>query len=105
MGSIEMEVRKQMVQPQVYEGTAEEIARQLQQSKLMGRLRAIIVPENGIGPNGKEDMGPTFAEILAPLQHDFEATGMTDEELGEFIDAEIKAHRTERRAKPQPSNG
>lgn len=47
----------------------------------------------------------TFAEIVAPLQEDFEATGMTDEELGEFIDAEIKAHRAEQRAKAQPSHG
>ena len=49
--------------------------------------------------------GMTFAEILEPLQQDFEATGMTDEELGEFIDAEIKAHRAERRAHEQQSNG
>ena len=41
----------------------------------------------------------TFAEILAPLQQDFEATGMTDDELGDFIDAEIKSHRSERRSK------
>ena len=94
-----------MTQAQIYEGTAEEIARQLQQSKLVGRLKAIIVPENGVGSSNKDEMRPTFAEILAPLQQDFEATGMTDEELGEFIDAEIKAHRAERRAKTQQSNG
>lgn len=94
-----------MAQPQVYEGTAEEIARQLQHSKLVGRLRAIIVPENGVGENGMEESRPNFAKILAPLQQDFEATGMTDEDLGEFIDTEIKAYRSERRAKTQPSDG
>jgi hypothetical protein len=47
----------------------------------------------------------TFAEILEPLQQDFEATCMTDEELGEFIDAEIKAHRAERRIREPQTNG
>lgn len=41
--------------------------------------------------------GMTFAELLAPLAEDFKATGMTDEELGEFIDGQIAAHRAERR--------
>ena len=94
-----------MAQPQVYEGTAQEIATQLQQSKLVGRLKAIVVPENGTGLTRAEEFGSTFAEILAPLQQDFDATGMTDEDLGEFIDAEIKAHRGERQMKQQPSNG
>jgi hypothetical protein len=42
----------------------------------------------------------TIAEIIAPLQQDFEATGMTDEELGAFVDAEIKAYCSERRDNP-----
>lgn len=99
-----------MTNPQIYEGTAEEIARQLQLSKIVGRLRAIIVPENGTLANVMETNQinveePTFVQILAPLQEDFEATGMTDEELGEFIDAEIKAHRKERHKKIHPQNG
>lgn len=54
---------------------------------------------------GTPHAGMTFAEILAPLQQDFEATGMTEEELGEFIEAEIKAYRAERGAKERQSSG
>ncbi len=36
---------KEMVQPQVFEGTADEIAEQLRRSKLAGRLRAVVMPE------------------------------------------------------------
>ena len=41
--------------------------------------------------------GMRFRDIVAPLQHDFEATGMTDEELDDFIEAEVRAHRNQAR--------
>jgi metal-responsive CopG/Arc/MetJ family transcriptional regulator len=66
-------------------------------------IREII--EEKLQEHEKPQSGKTFAEILAPLQQDFEATGMSDEELGDFIDAEIKAHRAERRAKAQQLHG
>ncbi len=46
--------------------------------------------------------GMTFAEIFAPVQEDFDASGMTDEELSEFVEAEVKTYRAERRgSEPQ----
>jgi hypothetical protein len=47
-------------------------------------------------PPSTTDERPTgmrFRDIVAMLQQDFEATGMTDEELDAFIEAEVKAHR------------
>lgn len=43
--------------------------------------------------NGSGSRGKTFAEIFSPLEEDFAASGMTDDELGDFIGAEVKAHR------------
>lgn len=41
--------------------------------------------------------GKSFAEILAPMREDFLASGMTDEELGEFVDDVVARVRAERR--------
>lgn len=73
----------------------------------------LIIPGKEIEVHGeaataeeqKPHAGMTFEEILTPLHEDFEETGMTDEELGEFIDAEIKAYRAERRAKERQTDG
>jgi hypothetical protein len=42
------------------------------------------------------DRGATFDEILAPVREDFKATGMTEQELEAFVDAEVAAARRER---------
>ena len=44
-------------------------------------------------------VGKTLAEITASLQADFDESGMTDEELCDFIESEVAAHRYERAAK------
>jgi hypothetical protein len=44
-------------------------------------------------------VGMTFREILAPAQAGFVAAGMTDEELSEFVEAEVREYRAERRAR------
>lgn len=36
-------------------------------------------------------------KVLAPIHAEFEASGMTNDELAEFIDKEIHAHRREQR--------
>jgi len=41
----------------------------------------------------------SLKEISGPIGEAFEASGMTEEELGNFIDKEIHAMRAERRAK------
>jgi len=96
----------------VIQGTPEEIATHLKTLK-QDEMLTLIIPGQEIQTTEKPastgteppHAGMTFAEILEPLQQDFEETGMTDEELGEFIDAEIEAYRAERRAKARPSNG
>lgn len=40
----------------------------------------------------------TFAELLAPLREDFAATGMSDEELGDFVDGVVRRVRAGARA-------
>ncbi len=40
----------------------------------------------------------SFAEIFAPLQGGFEASGMSEEALNLFAEREVRAHRAERRA-------
>jgi predicted transcriptional regulator len=90
-------------------GIPEDLLKRLDKWMLeLGRDRSQFIREiieEKLQQQEKPHPGMTFAEILAPLQQDFEANGMTDEELGEFIDAEIKAHRSERQPKAQPSNG
>jgi hypothetical protein len=39
----------------------------------------------------------TFAEAFAPIRADFEASGMTAEELDELLESEIKEYRAEKR--------
>ena len=102
--------------PQIIEGTPEEIASRLEGLKNDTKLTLIIPGEelaDVIIPDFTDvittdfvDKTPprpnmTFAELLAPLQGDFEATGMSEEELGDFIDAEIKAARMERHNTPE----
>jgi hypothetical protein len=53
-----------MPQPQVYEGTAEEIAQQIRDGNLTGRYRAIVVPEIDSEFNGDEQAGETLLERL-----------------------------------------
>ena len=41
----------------------------------------------------------TLAEITASVQADFEESGMTDDELCDFIEGEVAAYRSEQAAK------
>lgn len=47
----------------------------------------------------KPHAGMTFAQILAPVHEYTRQQGYTQEEIADFVDAEIKAHRAEKRAK------
>lgn len=98
---------------QVIEGTPAEIIERLQ--TLNGNTRlTLIIPSIAPSENAGRQLSDaqeaphadmTFAQILAPLQQDFEESGMTDEELGDLIDAELKACRAERQAREQNANG
>jgi len=57
-----------MTQPQVYEGTAEEIAAQLRRSNLAGRLKAIVTPDELFGANVNiANQGEMLADFLAEV--------------------------------------
>ena len=71
----ELEGNTKMAKPQIYEGTAEEIAEQLRKSKLSGRLKAIVTSENVFSQNGQSpNLADTLADYLAEVdQIDFVA--------------------------------
>ncbi len=57
-----------MAQPQIYEGTAEEIAAQIRGSNLAGRLKAIVTPDELIARNSNmPNLGDTLADFLAEV--------------------------------------
>jgi hypothetical protein len=64
-----------MPQPQVYEGTAEEIARQIRDGNLSGRYRAIVVPEIDSESDGGEGVGETLLERLKGRVGNFDFGG------------------------------
>lgn len=82
----------------VLEGTPAELTAYLATAPQEAKLK-LLLPEKEKAPQKEE----TFEEICAMLQADFDASGMTDDELGELIDAEIKEYRAERRAKGLPT--
>ena len=47
----------------------------------------------------------TFWQIFVPSQAGFDQTEMTNDELSDFLEAEVKAYRAERRAKEQAGEG
>ncbi len=79
--------------PRVVEGTPAEIEEQLRMLSADQMLTLIIPDEREV----------SLDSLLAPLQADFEASGMREDELDELIDSEIRASRQERSTRrPQP---
>lgn len=98
---------------QIIEGTPAEIIERLREMRGNTKL-TLIIPGEEVAENKNSQLphvpealhaAMPFAQILAPLQEDFDASGMTDEELGDFVDAELNAYRAERRANEQSANG
>lgn len=93
---------------QVIEGTPEQIAERLKTLENNMHL-TLIIPGEEIETEEKPDRtegepsrtGMTFRQIFASSQAGFDQTGMTDDELSDFLEAEVKAYRAERRAKEQ----
>ena len=57
-----------MALPQIYEGTAEEIATQIRGSRLTGKLKAIVTPDELFAPNGTTpNLGDTLADFLTEV--------------------------------------
>jgi hypothetical protein len=84
-----------MPQPQIYEGTAEEIAEQLRVSRLVGRLKAIVTPDETPRQNGNI---PSLADTLADFLEEVDQTEFTpgkplsdplEKEVGRLIAAKF----------------
>ena len=88
-----------MIAPQVYEGTAEEIAEQLRVSKLTGRLRAVVMPENGAGDNSTLEQGETLAERLKGRvgRFDFGDANLSEDTGKKFADLLVEEYQREQR--------
>lgn len=87
-----------MALPQIYEGTAEEIAEQLRSSNLTGKLKAIITPDEDAVSllNGAEE---TLDIALAPLleeagriarENPVPSTDPYEKAFGEIMDAKYR---------------
>ena|SRR5579871_3851648 len=87
----------------VIQGTRDQIAAELEKLGNDQEELTLIVPGKQVEANGATpSQKKSFDEVFGPLQKGFEESGMTEKELGEFIDAEIAAYRAERRAKERP---
>lgn len=84
-----------MTQPQIYEGTAEQIAEQLRESNLTGKLRAIVIPENGLETNDTAAFTETLAERLKGRvgRFDFGEAHLSEDTGRKFADLLVEKHR------------
>jgi hypothetical protein len=82
-----------MVQPYVYEGTTEEIAEQLRDSKLTGRFRAIVLPESDL--NGGGDRAETLLERLDGRvgRFDFGGVNLSEDTGRKYTELLVEKHR------------
>ncbi len=80
------------------EGTPAELTAYLAAAPQEAKLK-LILPEPETAPQTE-----TLDEILAPAQQGFDGRELTEaelEELDDFIEAEVKAYRAEKRAERQ----
>ena len=84
-----------MVQPQIFEGTADEIAEQIRSGNLTGRLRAIVLPEDASGLSGGEGITETLLERLKGRVGRFDLGGANlSEDTGrKFAEMLVEKHR------------
>ncbi|HZP81711.1 MAG TPA: hypothetical protein VFB21_08755 [Chthonomonadaceae bacterium] len=98
------QIKPKRIPPRVIEGTPQEITLHLKELDAEERL-TLLIPGKELGTNGvassEGKQALSFEEVFGPLQQGFEESGMTEEELGELIDAELKAVRAERQVKEQ----
>ncbi len=88
------------------QGTREEIAAQLETLSVAdNESLTLIVPGEEVPSNGASGTEQTLADIVAPLQADFETLGMNDEEHADWIESLVSKARTELNDKEQGSHG
>lgn len=99
----EPQVITRMTPPQVIRGKRRDIEAQLQKVSEEETLTLIIPGKELTASGATEQTTPriekSFREIFAPSQQGFDQAGMTDEELSDFVEAEVKQYRAERNAK------
>ena len=84
-----------MALPQIYEGTAEEIAEQLRTSRLTGRLKALVTPDEILVSNGDApNLADTLADFLAEVDQTEFTPGQTltnpqEREVGRLVAAKF----------------
>ena len=94
-----------IIQPaasRVIQGTRQQIAAALEKLDPAEELTLIIPGLETEGTPRAAEL--SFDDVFGPLQKGFEASGMSEEALGEFVDAEIADYRAERRAKETVSH-
>jgi hypothetical protein len=94
--------------PVVIEGTPAEIAGRLADVE-EGKRITVIIPGEELTPSdhaapqaaaaGWED--DTIRQIFAPSQAGFDRSGLSDDELSDSIEADVKAYRAERRQRDE----
>jgi hypothetical protein len=62
-------------------------------------VQQLVEREAGKGANGAVTSGPSFEEMTGPFAKAVEATGMTEDELGDFFQRVVEEVRAERRAR------
>src|SRR5438876_5197252 len=94
------QVKPRIKASRLIEGTPEEIAQHLKSLRDDKRLTLIIPGDEltssahtGTAPNSDADEGMTFRQILAPATGGCDSLQMSDDELSELIESEVKAYR------------
>lgn len=80
----------------VVEGTPDEIL-DVVQSLPVATRHMLLVPRDGPSQAEEPESGWTLRDILEPLQAEFDASGPSDQQIGELVAAEIRRLRAERR--------
>ena len=98
------EVIQRIRSPRVVVGTPKEIAEHLKCLDVDKRLTLIIpgslIPDHDeANEEIQHPTGKTFQHIFDTPQEGFDQSGMSEDELSDFIEAEVKAYRIERNAK------
>lgn len=80
----------------VIQGTRKQIAAELEKIGDEENL-TLIIPGREVEKSETPVRRKSFDEVFGPLQKGFEESGMTEEEVVAFVDAEMQAYRAERK--------
>jgi hypothetical protein len=98
-----LEIVQKLGGPQIIEGTPDEIAIRLKTVKGEKRL-TLIIPGDEIAATTTPKGTRTLRQIFAESQHGFDESGLTDDQLSDLLESEVKAYRAERRSAESPDS-